>query len=384
MKKFFCPLFLTAALVGTSHAADKLPVAAITTVLADFARNVGGDTVEVTAIVPAGTDPHAFEPSVGDIRKVSDARVVLASGLGFEDFLGDLAKAVGDQATFVVVGDSIDPLYAEEKDEHDHHEDGHDEDHHHEHGEADAEGRIPDPHWWHSIANAKIAVDVIRDAFIAADPEHTEAYTTNAATYQKQLDQLAKDTKLAIAELPRDRRILVTSHDALGYFARDYGFTIDPVQGFGTADQPSSKRVRHLIDDIRERSVPAIFVESTENPKVITEITRETGAIIGGEALRRRPRRDRCQHLRKDDPPQRQNHRSSPQEVVRERLGERRFLIAETQPHPAQQNYSHHRDRPPNSPTCARPRDVTRACLPHRPSHFEDHDQPRFRSRPAR
>ncbi len=287
MKKIFLvlPLILF-ALPLPSPAADKLPVAAITTILGDLARNVGGENVEVVDVIPAGTDPHAFEPAVGDIRKVSDARVVLASGLGFESFLGDLEKAVGDQSTFVVIGDSIDPIFTEEEDEHGDHADGHgepDDHHHHEHGEADAEGRIADPHWWHSVANAKIAVDVIRDAFIAADPDHATSYTSNAAAYQDQLDQLSKETALRIAELPRDRRLLVTSHDALGYFARDYGFTVHPVQGFSTADQPSSKRVRHLIDDIRAEDIPAIFVESTENPKIITEITRETGAKIGGQ-----------------------------------------------------------------------------------------------------
>ncbi len=256
-------------------AAEKLPVAALTTVLGDFARNVGGDHVEVVDVIPAGTDPHAFEPSVGDVRKVSDARVVLVSGLGFESFLGDLERSADPSATFVIVGDSIDPIYSEHGDDH-----GHDHDHDHE---SEADGKVPDPHWWHSIPNAEIAVNVIRDAFIAADPANTSAYQTNAATYQKTLEALSKETKLTIAQLPRDKRILVTSHDALGYFARDYGFTIDPVQGFSTADQPSSQRVGEIIDDIRAQGVAAIFVENTENPKIITEITRETGTKIGGE-----------------------------------------------------------------------------------------------------
>ncbi len=277
--KLFPFLCAAAALVLSStalpvRAAEKLPVAALTTVVADLARNVGGDHVEVVDIIPPGTDPHAFEPSVGDVRKISDARVVLASGLGFESFLGNLESAVGSSADFVVVGDAIDPIYSEEDSDHDHH--------HHDHGEADDHGRIPDPHWWHSIANAKIAVDVIRDAFIAADPDHSAEYLANVATYQKKLSDLSKEIQIEIAQIPRDRRILVTSHDALRYFARDNAFTIDPVQGLSTTDQPSSQRVRELIDDIRQKNVTAIFVENTENPKIISEITRETGTKIGG------------------------------------------------------------------------------------------------------
>lgn len=260
---------LTAAL-----AAEPLPVASLSTVLTDIARNVGGDRVTVTNIIQPGVDPHDFQPTPRDVRALSKARIILASGLGFESYLEKLRSAVGPGPTFVVVGDAIKPLMVT---------DHHDHDHGHDHGHAHGpDGKMADPHWWHSISNARIATRVIRDALIAADPAGKSAYEANARAYMVKLDDLARWAKVQVARVPRSQRILVTSHDALGYFARDYGFEIHPVEGISTGDQPSSKRVRELITLIKTDGVKAIFAENIENPKVVGEITRETGARLGG------------------------------------------------------------------------------------------------------
>lgn len=257
--------------LSAARAEEKIPVASLSTVLADVALNVGGDKVTVTAVVKPGVDPHEFEPTPGDLRTVSQAKIVLASGLGFEGYLDKLRKAAGDGPVFVVVGDSLKPIMMEDGHGHDH-GDGHGHDH----------GKAPDPHWWHSIANMKIAAKVVRDALIAVDPANKAAYAANTSAYLSQLGDLAKWARLQVAQVPASRRILVTSHDALGYFARDYGFKIHPVQGISTADQPSSQKVRELIGEIRDGGVKVIFAENIENPKVLTEITRETGATLGG------------------------------------------------------------------------------------------------------
>ncbi len=254
--------------LSLAWAGEKLQVASLSTVLTDVARNVGGDHVQVTAIVKPGIDPHDFQPTPGDIKTLSASRLVLASGLGFEGYLEKIRSAVGSGPVFLVVGESIKPLMAES---------GHNHDHSHGPGNA-----VPDPHWWHSISNVQIATQGIREALIALDPANTVAYKTNAAAYSERLDELARWTRVQVAGLPRDRRILVTSHDALGYFAKDYGFEIRPVEGISTGEQPSSKRVRELIDAIRKDGVKAIFAENVENPKVLEEITRETGARNGG------------------------------------------------------------------------------------------------------
>lgn len=261
--------------VSLVQAEDKLSVASLSTVLTDIAQNVGGDRVSVINIIKPGIDPHDFQPSPGDIKSLSKAKVILASGLGFESYLDKLRASVGGGPTFVVVGDAIKPIMVDE----DH--TGHDHDHGHSHTHA-TDGKMADPHWWHSIANAKIATRVIRDAFVAADPADKAVFEANAKTYLAKLDELAKWAKIEVARLPKDRRVLVTSHDALGYFARDYGFEIHPVEGVSTGDQPSSKRVRALIAEIQAEGVKAIFAENIENPKVLGEITKETGAKLGG------------------------------------------------------------------------------------------------------
>jgi len=279
--KLFRLLLTSLALASVSATAAPLKVASLSTVLTDIAENVGGDRVEVTSIVKPGMDPHLYEPTPGDIKKISNARIVLASGLGFEGYLDNLKSGVGTGPVFVVAGDAIKPIYVDEADAHDEGE-GEDHGHHHHSHTADNGGKYPDPHWWHSIRNVEAVTRQIRDAFIAADPEGRAVYEANARAFDKKLTDLSKWVRLQLANLPKDKRILVTSHDALGYFAQDYGFEVHPVQGISTSDQPSSKKVRELVRDIKEESVKAIFAENIENPKVLQQITQETGAKLGG------------------------------------------------------------------------------------------------------
>ncbi|MDX2081192.1 MAG: zinc ABC transporter substrate-binding protein [Terrimicrobiaceae bacterium] len=269
---------MTAALVlGFGGLASAVPVevASLSTVLTDVAQNVGGDRVRVTPIVKAGIDPHVFEPTPGDVKKISNARLVLVSGLGFEGYLQKLQSSVGSGPRFLIAGDVVKPLMAEETCE------GHDHDHHHHHAHS-ADGKVADPHWWHSVKNVEAVTRQIRDALIALDPEGRSTYEANAKAFEARLKELARDVRLEVARLPKSSRVLVTSHDALGYFAKDHGFEVLPVQGISTSDQPSSQKVRDLIQTIRERGVKAIFAENIENPRVLEQITKETGAKLGG------------------------------------------------------------------------------------------------------
>ncbi len=253
---------------GPGQGSDKLVVASLSTVLSDFARIVGGDRVEVVEILKPGDDPHLFEPGPVDVKTISQSQIVLANGLGFEAYLEKLKAGVGQGPIFLVPGEAVRPLFLDN--DHDHHD--------HDHSHADG----VDPHWWHSISNAKIAVREIREALIKVDPAGAPAYQNNAKAYLAALDELEKECKLEVARLPRSHRVLVTSHDALGYFANDYGFTILPVQGISTSDEPSSQKIKDLIGKIKSLGVKAIFAENIENPKVLEELTRETGAKIGG------------------------------------------------------------------------------------------------------
>jgi ABC-type Zn uptake system ZnuABC Zn-binding protein ZnuA len=251
-------LLITLAWVVSASA--ELKVASLSTITTEIAENVGGRVVRITRLVKPGMDPHDFQPSPRDVREVEDADLVLLSGKGMEGYLTKLEDAVGNKAKFVDVGAEMPTLTLEE------------------------DGRVvEDPHWWHSIANMKSATSVVRRQFVEADPPNKALYMKNAAAYQAKLTDLEKWVRQQVAELARDQRKLVTSHDALQYFAQEYGFKIYAIEGVSTEDQPSSKKVTDLINTIRTQRVKAVFFESIANPKVITEITRETGAKIGGE-----------------------------------------------------------------------------------------------------
>ena len=236
-----------------------LKVASLSTVTTDLAHQIGGTNVTVEAIIRPGTDPHEFEPTTGDVRNVADADLVLLTGKGLEGYLSKLEEAAGGDAKFVNVGQSIPSLTLEE------------------------EGRsVEDPHWWHSVANMKRATRVVAAAFAKADPAHATDYERNASSYLATLEELERWIRVQLAVIPRDKRKLVTTHDALGYLAHDYGFTIHPVKGISTADDPSSRHVKEVIAVIKEQGVNAVFMESIGNPRALRQISSETGARAGG------------------------------------------------------------------------------------------------------
>ena len=248
-------LFLT----GLPLLRADLKVASLSTVTTDLAHQIGGTNVTVEAIIRPGTDPHEFEPTTGDVRNVADADLVLLTGKGLEGYLSKLEEAAGGDAKFVNVGQSIPSLTLEE------------------------EGRsVEDPHWWHSVANMKRATRVVAAAFAKADPAHATDYERNASSYLATLEELERWIRVQLAVIPRDKRKLVTTHDALGYLAHDYGFTIHPVKGISTADDPSSRHVKEVIAVIKEQGVKAVFMESIGNPRALRQISSETGARAGG------------------------------------------------------------------------------------------------------
>jgi zinc/manganese transport system substrate-binding protein len=262
---------LAICLAAPAAWADAVRVASLSTVMADLARDIGGDRVEVVEIVQPGIDPHIYEPTPGDLKTISSSQILLASGLGFEGYLDRLGGTFSKSGVRVVSGGDVVTPIEGSCEEHDHS----DHDHHHHHGTTD-------PHWWHSVSNTRAVARQIRDALAQADPEGNELFKKNADALDKRLEALSKWIRLQIAPIPKSRRVLVTSHDALGYFAKDHGFDILPVQGISTSDQPSSQKIRTLIEEIKARQVKAIFAENIENPKVLEQITAETGAKPGG------------------------------------------------------------------------------------------------------
>lgn len=250
-------------------AAEKLRVSSFSSILTEIATEVGGERVAVTAHVKAGVDPHEFQPKPADLKIVAEADLVLLSAKHMESYVGKLKEATGTKGRVVEVGDGFPSLKLQGGHDHDH---GHG--HKHAHGDED-------PHWWHSIANMQRATRIVRDEFAKARPADKAAFTANASKYQARLEALQKWAKAKVAELPRNQRKLVTSHDAFQYFAKEHGFTVYAIEGISTADQPSSKKVAATIATIKGQGVKAIFPESIQNPKVLQEITRETGAKSG-------------------------------------------------------------------------------------------------------
>jgi len=250
----------------SARAQDRLNVIASFSILGDFVKNVGGDRVEVATLVGPNGNAHVYAPSPGDAKKVADAKLVFVNGLGFEGWLERLVKASGTKAPIVVATKGIKPL--ERAGEHEH-------DHDHDHGRAD-------PHAWQSVANAKIYVANIRDALIAADPAGKDAYSANAAAYLAKLDALERDVREVIAKIPADRRRVITSHSAFGYFQDAYGVNFTAPQGVSTEAEASAKDVAAIIAQIRKQKVAAVFLENVTDPRLVEQVARETGAKVGG------------------------------------------------------------------------------------------------------
>jgi zinc/manganese transport system substrate-binding protein len=247
-----------------ARAQQRLDVVATFSILGDFVKNVGGDRVAVESLVGPNGNAHVYAPSPGDAKKVADAKVVFVNGLGFEGWLERLVKASGTKAPIVVASTGIKPR--ERAGDH-----GHD----HDHGRAD-------PHAWQSVANAKIYVANIRDALIAADPAGKDAYLANAAAYLAKLDALERDVRDVVAKIPADRRHVITSHNAFGYFQDAYGINFTAPQGVSTEAEASAKDVAAIISQIKKQKAAAVFLENVTDPRLVEQVARETRAKVGG------------------------------------------------------------------------------------------------------
>lgn len=288
----------TLALLAWAPAnAQGLQVVSTFSIISDFASHVGGDRIMLTTLVPANSDAHSYEPKPTDAIAVGKADLVLANGLHFEGFLDRLIQATSAKAPVIVLTQGVE-LLRNTEDEHDNHpEDSHDDhDHHnqarqqvdsHEHDHAeehtDHHHGTYDPHAWQSVRNAQIYVSNIATAFCAADASGCPTYQANAKAYDQKLQALDAELKAAVAQIPADQRTIITSHDAFGYLAHEYGLQFLAPQGINTGSEASAAGVASLIQQIKARKAPAIFVENVSNPRLIQQIASETGVNIGGK-----------------------------------------------------------------------------------------------------
>jgi len=278
---------ITFALPALPAAAEPLKVVASFSIIGDFARNVGGDRMELTTLVGPNGDAHVYEPKPQDAVAMAGADVVLVNGLHFEGFLQRLVEASATKAAVVELTKGVEPLTGtEEGHEGEAHEADAHEGHEAEESKAASEtghahGAI-DPHAFQSIANAKVYVGNIADAFCGADPEGCGEYRTNAAAYIAKLDTLETEVKAAVASIPADKRTVITSHDAFGYFAHEYGIVFLAPEGISTEAEASAGDVAKLIEQVSHDNASAIFVENITNQRLIEQIASETGLKVGG------------------------------------------------------------------------------------------------------
>lgn len=257
-----CALAATACLRADE---PRIRVASLHTVLTEIAEEVGGDQVQVDALVRPGDDPHTYQPSPEAVARMTRADIVLAAGLNLEPYLDRLVRNAGVTGRVVAVGDSVPVVLSVPGGS----------------GLLSRKGE-KDPHWWHSIADMLAATELVRREFSVARPQAASAFASRARAYEGRLSALREWTEAETTRLPSSARQLVTSHDAFGYFARDYGFTIHSINGLSPDGQPDAQDLSRLIDLMRSEHIRAIFPESTTNPRVVQGLLEETGARLGG------------------------------------------------------------------------------------------------------
>lgn len=269
-----------AALISTAAHAQPLEVTTSFSILGDLVGQVGGERVKVRTLVGADEDAHAFQPRPSDARNVGGAALVVVNGLGFDDWMVRLARSGGYKGEVVVASAGIDTL-AMTADEHEH-EHGHDRGDEDEKAKDKANAKAVDPHAWQDVGNVRRYVANIADALAKADPDGATAYRANAERYDGELKALDAEIRAAFAVLPAERRKVVSSHDAFGYFGRAYGIRFLSPVGVSNNAEPTAQGVARLIRQLKAEKVPAVFIENVADSRLIERIRSESGAQVGG------------------------------------------------------------------------------------------------------
>lgn len=254
----FLLLSIVLLIASPLHAAERLNVVASFSIIADFVRNVGGDRINLTTLVGADGDVHVYTPAPGDAKRIAAAKLVIVNGLGLEGWLPRLVQSAGSKAQVVTASAGIAPLKL---------------------------GSAADPHAWQSVPNANIYVTDIANALAAADPDKAEFFRTAAKAYLEKLDALDREVREAIGKIPPERRRVISTHNAFGYFAAEYGVQFIAPLGVSTETEPSARDIAAIIGQIRAARIPAVFLENISDDRLIRRIAAETGARVGGTLI---------------------------------------------------------------------------------------------------
>ena len=251
-------LFAFLLFVSPLHAAERLNVVASFSILGDFVRTIGGNKVNLTTLVGPDSDVHVYTPAPGDAKRIAEAKLVIVNGLGLEGWLPRLVQSAGAKAQVITASTGIAPLKL---------------------------GSAADPHAWQSVPNAKIYVTGIANALAVADPEDAEFFGTQAKTYLEKLEALDHEVRDAVSKIPGERRKVISTHDAFGYFAAEYGIQFVAPLGVSTESEPSARDIASIIGQIKAQKIPAVFLENISDDRLIRRIAAETGAKVGGTLI---------------------------------------------------------------------------------------------------
>jgi zinc/manganese transport system substrate-binding protein len=254
----FLLLFALLLITSPLHAAERLKIVASFSILGDFVRNVGGDRIDLTTLVGADSDVHVYTPAPSDAKRIADAKLVIVNGLGLEGWLPRLVQSSGAKAQVVTASAGIAPLKL---------------------------GSAADPHGWQSVPNAKIYVTGIADALVAADPDDAEFFRAQAKAYLEKLETLDREVRESVAKIPSERRKVISTHDAFGYFAAEYGVQFIAPLGVSTETEPSARDIATIISQIKAQKIPAVFLENISDDRLIRRIAAETGSKVGGTLI---------------------------------------------------------------------------------------------------
>ncbi len=262
-------LFLTSCGSASTSSDGSLSALASTSFLADIAQNVAGDRLQVQSLLPIGSDPHAYQPAPSDVAKISESKVLILNGLEYEHFIEPLLENAGGERLVIEATAGLTPLQMEEHA--DEAESG--DSHSYEAG---------DPHMWLDPNLVITYVENIRDGLSEADPEGAEVYAANAAAYIVQLQDLDMFIKKQVETVPAERRLLITNHEAMGYFAARYGFkVVDTIlPSFSSEASASAQEIAAAVDVVKNSGAPAIFLGEVENADLANQIAAETGVKV--------------------------------------------------------------------------------------------------------
>ncbi len=243
-------------------AASASTVLTTTTFLADITRNIAGDRLKAESLLPVGVDPHSYEPVPADVIKVNQSKLLVVNGLGYEHFLDPLLKNAGGKYTIVTASEGLKPNKME------------DEEH--------AGQMVDDPHMWMDPALVVTYIENIRKGLTNFDPSGAAVYQANAEAYTAKIKDVDTWIKEQVSQIPARKRLLVTNHDTLGYFAKHYGFTIigAVLPGVSSDASTSAGQMAKLVDQIKAAGAPAVFLDQVENPALAGQIAAETGVKV--------------------------------------------------------------------------------------------------------